>query len=232
MTRSAIALRHVDFENLGLLEPLLVGRGFEVRYVDVATEAIPRDAFAAAELAIVLGGPISVNDAATYPFVGDELAAVRARFDRGGPLLGVCLGAQFIAAAMDAEVRPARTAEIGYAPIDLTAAGRDSVLAPLDGIPVLHWHGEEVTLPAGAVSLASTGVTEHQAFALGTDVLGLQFHLEVDPTRLEPWLVGHSHELSTRGIDPHDLRADAATHGSALAAAAERVMTRWLDSVG
>jgi GMP synthase (glutamine-hydrolysing) len=228
----AIAVRHVAFEDLGLLEPLLADRGYEVRYLDAADATIAPEALRDAELAVVLGGPISANDVDTYPFVADELAAVRARLDAGSPILGICLGAQLIARALGAEVRPASAAEIGYAPVDLTPAGRDSVLAPLAGIPVLHWHGEEVTLPQGAVSLASTAVTEHQAFALGDAVLGLQFHVEADVRRLERWLVGHASELVARGIDPRDLRAAAAEHGPTLAVAARESLTRWLDGLG
>lgn len=228
----AIAVRHVAFEDLGLLEPLLADRGYEVRYLDAADATIAPEALRDADLAVVLGGPISANDVDTYPFVADELAAVRARLDAGSPILGICLGAQLIARALGAEVRPASAAEIGYAPVDLTAAGRDSVLAPLAGIPVLHWHGEEVTLPQGAVSLASTAVTEHQAFALGDAVLGLQFHVEADVRRLERWLVGHASELVARGIDPRDLRAAAAEHGPTLAVAARESLSRWLDGLG
>lgn len=227
----AIAVRHVHFEDLGLLAPLLEERGYEVRYLDAGDEPIAPDALRDADLVVVLGGPISANDVDTYPFVAGELAAIRARLDEGSPTLGICLGAQLIARALGAEVRPASAAEIGYAPVELTAAGRDSVLAPLAGIPVLHWHGEEVALPDGAVSLASTAVTEHQAYALGDTVLGIQFHLEADHTRLERWLVGHSYELFIRGIDPRDLRAAAAEHGPTLAAAAGETMSRWLDGV-
>lgn len=231
MSRTVIAVRHVAFEDLGLLEPILAERGCDVRYLDVATEPADADDLRRADLAVVLGGPISANDTETYPFVADELAAIGARLADGSPTLGICLGAQLMARALGAEVRPARAVEIGYAPVALTAAGRDSSLAALDGIPVLHWHGEEVTLPDGSVSLASTEVTTHQAFAVGDHALGLQFHLEADHALLERWLVGHTHELSAQGIDPRDLRAAAAAHGPTLAAAARAVLSRWLDGI-
>lgn len=231
MSRIAIAVRHVAFEDLGLLEPLLVERGYSVHYLDATTEPVDADILRRADLAVVLGGPISANDTDVYPFVADELAAIGARLADGSPTLGVCLGAQLMARALGGEVRPARAAEIGFSAVELTPAGRDSVLAPLDGIPVLHWHGEEFTLPDGATSLASTAVTTHQAFALGPSTLGLQFHLEADHTRLEQWLVGHTHELGAHGIDPRTLRAAAAEHGPALAAAARTVMSSWLDAL-
>ena len=156
MSRTAIAVRHLAFEDLGLLEPLLAERGYAVRYLDAPTEPVDADALRAADLLVVLGGPISANDTETYPFVADELAAIGARLADGSPTLGVCLGAQLMARALGADVHPARAAEIGYAPVVMSAEGRASVLAPLDGIPVFHWHGEQFTLPAGAASLAST----------------------------------------------------------------------------
>lgn len=227
--RTALAVRHVPFEDLGVLEPLLVERGYAVRSIDAPADPPAADELRAADLLVVLGGPISVTDVERYPFLEAELAGVAARARDGAPTLGICLGAQLLARALGAEVTRTSAVEIGYAPVALTDAGRDSVLAPLAGIPVLHWHGEQFALPEGATSLASTPVTRHQAFAVGDALLGIQFHPEVD--RLEPWLVGHAAELDAHGLDPRDLRRDAATHGPALATAARAALGAWLDGL-
>jgi GMP synthase (glutamine-hydrolysing) len=121
--------------------------------------------------------------------------------------------------------------ELGFAPLALTDEGRASPLAELDGVPVLHWHGDAFAIPEGAVRLAETPGFPNQAFARGSAALALQFHPEVDPTRLERWLIGHAGELAGAGVDPRALRSDAAVHGEALVAAGRRMFERWLDGI-
>jgi GMP synthase (glutamine-hydrolysing) len=183
------------------------------------------------DLLVVLGGPIGVYETAEYPFLLDEIAALRARLDLRRPTLGICLGAQLIAAALGARVAPGPAKEIGYAPIDLTEAGKRSVLAPFEGVDVLHWHGDNLDLPANAERLASTKICPTQAFSIGTHVLGLQFHIETKPQMLESWLIGHAVELSKAGILPSSLRTQAARSGEATAAAGRRVLESWLGGV-
>lgn len=229
MPLRALAIRHVPFENLGVWEEVLAGRGYRIDYRDAGIDALDPGDVAAADLAVVLGGPIGVYETEAYPFLAGESAALAARLRGGGPTLGVCLGAQLLARVLGAEVAGTGRTEIGYAPLALTAAGRDSVLAPLDGVPVLHWHGDQFAVPASAERLAFTPGWPNQAFRAGPRVLGLQFHLEADPAQIERWLIGHAHELAAEGIDPRTVRADAAEHGPALAKAAVEVLERWLD---
>lgn len=237
MTRNALAIRHVPFEDLGLLEPLLHARGYRTSYLDVPVEPVTPEAALEPDLLVVLGGPIGVYETEAYPFLGAEREALAARVRAGLPTLGVCLGAQLVAAALGADVVATGRKEIGYAPLTLTAEGRDtaerrsSVLAPLDGVRVLHWHGDQFAIPEGAVRLAETPGFPNQAFGIGSHVLGLQFHLEADHTQIERWLVGHAHELASAGIDPNRIRSDAAAYGPALAEAARRTFDRWLDGV-
>jgi GMP synthase (glutamine-hydrolysing) len=111
----------------------------------------------------------------------------------------------------------------------MTAEGLKSPLAAIGETPVLHWHGDQFDIPAGAVRLASTSVGENQAFAVGRDVLGLQFHLEVDAHQIERWLVGHTCELAQAGIDPRTLRAQAWQNHDRSALVAHDVIGAWLD---
>jgi GMP synthase (glutamine-hydrolysing) len=231
MTRDALAIRHVPFEDLGLLEPLLSARGYRTSYLDAPVEPVTPEAALEPDLLVVLGGPVGVYETEAYPFLGAEREAVAARVRAGRPTLGVCLGAQLVAAALGADVVATGRKEIGYAPLTLTAEGRDSALAPLDGVRVLHWHGDQFAIPEGAVRLAETPGFPNQAFAIGSHVLGLQFHLEADHTQIERWLVGHAHELASAGIDPAGIRSDAAAYGPALAEAARRTFDRWLGQL-
>jgi GMP synthase (glutamine-hydrolysing) len=226
--KSAIAIRHVHFEDLGVLEPFLAEQGYGVHYLDAGVDDLRAVDAASPDLVVVLGAPIGAGDDETYPFLTHELALVRQRLHVRRPLLGICLGAQLIARALGGEVRPMGVKEIGFAPLTLTPEGKASPLAVLDATPVLHWHGDQLSTPPGGVRLAYTEVCASQAFAHGPAVLGLQFHLEVDPAKIERWLLGHACELAQACIDPKEIRRQTQKVGPALSATASKVIGQWL----
>jgi GMP synthase (glutamine-hydrolysing) len=225
-TRTATAVRHVAFEDLGLLEPVLRDAGYAVVTVDAGIDDVT-EPITSSDLVIVLGGPIGANDTDRFPFLADELAALRTRVGADRSTLGICLGSQLLARALGADVAPSGHTEIGYAPLALTPAGERSPLRHLAGTPVLHWHGDRFAIPAGAQRLAGSAGCDNQAFAVG-NLLGLQFHLEVPPEGVERWLIGYVDSLAAEGIEPNDLRRQAAKAGPALIRAAREVVAEWL----
>ena len=229
--KTAIAIRHLHFEDLGTLAPVLAARGYAMRYVDATTDDLRAPDLLGADLLVVLGGPIGAFDDAVYPFLADEVALVRQRLASGRALLGICLGAQLIARVLGAPVAPMGVKEIGFAPLALTPEGEASPLAALQGVPVLHWHGDRFGIPPGAVRLAATGVCDNQAFAVGHRVLALQCHLEADPREIERGLVGHANELVQAGVDPCVLREQARGLQDSLPKAAAAVFSQWLDGI-
>jgi GMP synthase (glutamine-hydrolysing) len=229
--KKCLAVRHVSFEDLGLLGPLVASRGFGVRYHDAGIQPFDAETLLAPDLLIVLGGPIGVYEHEAYPFIPGEIAAIAARIQADKPMLGICLGAQLMAAALGARVAPGPVKEIGWAPVTLTADGRKSALAPIGATPVLHWHGDNCELPPGCTRLASTQHCPVQAFMRIRSQLALQFHLETEPAGFESWLVGHTVELNKAGIDPRELRAQARTHGPATRELGRKVLAAWLDRV-
>lgn len=231
MLKICLAVRHVVFEDLGLLGPLLAARGYDIRYLDAGVEPLDANTLIAPNLVVVLGGPISVYEAEAYPFITGEVAAISARLHANKPMLGICLGAQMMAAALGARVAPGSVKEIGWAPLTLTDAGEASVLGPLGAVPVLHWHGDNCDLPADCERLASTAHCPVQAFSRNPSQLALQFHIETEPAQLERWLIGHTVELGKARIDPGRLRDQAKLHGAATAAAGRGVLSAWLDTV-
>lgn len=228
MNRSAVVIRHLAFEDLGILAPVLADHGYQIQYLEAGIDRISPADLIAADLLIVLGGPIGVYETDRYPFLREELQAIQARLKLDKPTLGVCLGAQLLAQALNAEVAATGQTEIGFAPLTLTVAGENSLLQHIKHVPVLHWHGDQFSIPQGAERLAETPGFSNQGFSLGPRILGLQFHLEADHTQVERWLIGHAHELSTRGIDVNKIRQDARKFGPNLAKAANQAFGEWL----
>ena len=171
-------LQHVPFEGLGSIESWLRSARYEITRTPFfeSTDLPPARKV---DFVIVMGGPMSVNDDTRHPWLVDEKRFIRDCIQTGKPVLGVCLGAQLIASAMDAEVYPNPAKEIGWFPVE--AAASDNEFGLPSSMTVLHWHGETFDLPDGARLLARSEACENQAFQFGGRVLGLQFHLETTP---------------------------------------------------
>lgn len=226
--RQACVVRHVAFEDLGTFGPVLASAGFDVTVMDAGVDELV-EPVVRSDLVVVLGGPIGVYEEERYPFLLDERRALAQRLREGRPTLGICLGAQLMAAALGARVYPGGYKEIGWGPIQLSGAGQTSCLAKLAGQAVLHWHGDTFELPEGAERLASTAHYANQAFSLGPNVLALQFHPELEPRRFEQWLVGHAAELTAANIDIAQLRSEVRQGGAALRSAAPSMLGHWLE---
>lgn len=230
---AAVAIRHVAFEDLGTFAAVLERRGWTISYRDATVDDLAGAETAGADLLIVLGGPIGAYEEALYPFLLDELRVIEHRLAAGRPVLGICLGGQLMARALGARVYPGTGKEIGWAPLQLTEAGRGSCLAPLgESTPVLHWHGDTFDLPKGAALLASTSRYKNQAFAWDRHGLALQCHIEVAAHGLERWYVGHACELAaTPGLSVPVLRAEARHWAPLLAPRAGQCLEAWLESL-
>jgi GMP synthase (glutamine-hydrolysing) len=227
LLKTAVAIRHLAFEDLGTFEPVLRKAGFKVHYYDVGIDELWTLEPVKTELVIVLGGPIGAYEDDKYPFLAEEIRILEQRLAADRPTLGICLGAQLIARALGARVYPGRAKEIGFKPVTLTPVGEQSALRALGATPMLHWHGDTFDLPPGAEHLASTEICPNQAFARG-NALGLQFHPEGGGPGFERWLIGHTLELATANVDVAALRADNERYAAPLAAAATDFLEAWL----
>jgi GMP synthase (glutamine-hydrolysing) len=234
-SHKALVLSHIAFEDLGSLNAPLRERGFEIETVDAASVRFPLQQAESCDLLVILGGPIGVYEQQDYPFLKDEIACIGQRLAAHKPTLGICLGAQLMAAALGARVYPGKnSAEIGWSPLRAAPhAQPPEWFAPLltPGLSLFHWHGDTFDLPHNALHLASTELYYNQAFALGNFALGLQFHPEVTADGLERWYVGHACELRHAGIAAAQLRSLARMHADALEEAAARFWKLWLDYI-
>jgi GMP synthase (glutamine-hydrolysing) len=227
-----VAVRHLKFEDLGILEEVLIRRGFDIAYFEAGQDSFDALAWEAADLIVLLGGPIGVYETADYPWLREEIDIVGRRLRLDRPTLGICLGAQIMAAALGASVCPGPAKEIGWSKMHLTPAAKTYGPEALAQTEVLHWHGDTFELPEGATLLASTYITQHQAFSYGRTALALQFHAEASGARMESWLIGHTMELRNTRIDINQLRQAGLTDVAKKTVAGQNMLEQWLSHVG
>lgn len=224
--KKGLIVRHVPYEGIaGFREPIEAA-GYELDRFDVADPGFWQLDLTAPDLVILMGGPMGVYEQDAHPWIACEIERLAARIERGLPTLGVCLGAQMIAAAMGAEVHAGPVKEVGFAPVTLH---RDSPLRHIAAVPVLHWHGDTFALPKNVELLASSPAYPHQAFRRGPELLALQFHAEMgeDP-RFEAWLEGGADYAAEAGTSPEQLRVEHDAHGPGAVKAGRAMIAEWL----
>ncbi len=141
------------------------------------------------DLLIVMGGPMSVGDERTFPWLVDEKNFIYQHIDKGKAVLGICLGAQLIAAALGSPVYSNAEKEIGWFEVQGLPAIKPTDFAFPTVFRAFHWHGDTFDLPPGARRLACSAITRNQAFLLGERVMGVQFHLETTPESVQDMVV-------------------------------------------
>lgn len=205
-------LQHVPFEGLGSIHTWVESRKASVtttRFFEY--ESLP--AQSDFDVLIALGGPMSVNDEAQFPWLIDEKHFIKESVESGKPVLGICLGAQLIAASLGARVYADLQKEIGWFPVYASMQTSGTFNFP-EKTEVFHWHGETFDLPSGAIHLAYSDGCKHQAFQIGARTIGLQFHLETTPQAADSLIRNCRHELVTapRIQSEHYLRSVPASH--------------------
>ena len=190
LTKPVLCVRNDRDDTLGIAVPALAEQGVPVIRLD-AFEAEPRwpDLEDISGL-VVFGGEMNVDEVERFPYLLTQRDLMRRAVDAGLPVLGICLGAQMLARALDARVYRAPVRELGFKPIRITEAGKtDSLLGAFHtGDRVFQWHEDTFDLPDGAELLAAGDDVQVQAFRMGRNAWGVQFHFEIDAEGVEAWL--------------------------------------------
>ena len=222
-----VCLQHVPFEGPGAFAAALAKRGVPIEHYLVPEVGLPHDA---GDLLIVMGGPMSVND--PDPWIAEETSFIRSALLAGKPVLGICLGSQFMAKALGATVRSGRELEIGMAPIRLTQEGKhDPVFgACSETFNVFEWHGEVFDLPKDCGALAGSDIAPLQAFRYSTRAYGLLFHLEMEETGIDSLCRECAPDLTKARLTTQHVKAAALPHLPQLHHIADRLIGHLLDS--
>lgn len=193
-------LQHAPFEGLGSLRDALKKRDCKLSSTKFFQnpELPPDDSF---DWLIIMGGPMGVYDTDRFPWLEEEQAFIRRAIINGKTVLGICLGAQLIAASLGATVHSLGVKEIGWFPITPTPEAAETPFRSIfqTRFHVFHWHGDTFDLPEGATRLATSEVCDNQAFILGDRVMGLQFHMETTQISASALINHCGHELKSSG---------------------------------
>ena len=202
MGRSIVIIKHVEQEGAGFLEPFLREEGWGLDIIELGLgERLP-DAPEEYDAVIVLGGPMNVYQVREYPFLEEEEHFITRALREEVPMLGICLGAQLLAKACGARVKKAAHKEVGWFRVGVTKEGRgDSLFTGFPGqMNVFQWHEDTFGIPAGGVLLARGKTCRNQAFRMGKNAYGLQFHVEVTPSMVEDWMKEEGGRIDTAEI--------------------------------
>ncbi|MEE1799757.1 methyltransferase domain-containing protein [Streptomyces sp. JV176] len=210
-----LVVQHARGEGPYAIGEALAAAGLPVRLCRVwAGDPLP-ESLAGVEALVVMGGPAAAYRDDGFPTRRAELALLRRALAAEVPVLGVCLGAQLLAVAAGGTAHPGAGPQVGWGDVRTSpAAARDPLLAGTpERLRVLHWHGDTMTLPAGAVPLASCERYPVQAFRVGGAAWGLQFHLEADKAAVDAFVAAFPAEAATapglREAAPDELAAPA-----------------------
>lgn len=194
-------LQHVPFEGPGSIYDWLKKSSFKVSKTCFWNNDYELPSPREVDGLVILGGPMGVYDDFDYDWLSSEKDFIREYIATGKPVLGICLGAQLLADALGSLILPNSHKEIGFFPVFDTANKVDSLLSHIpDSIEVLHWHGDTFDIPVGAINLLESKACKNQAFQYGSNILGLQFHLEATPDNVDQFILHSRNELAAGGL--------------------------------
>lgn len=222
----AVCLKHVPFEGPGAFATALTERSVSLERYLVPQDGLPKDA---GDLLIVMGGPMSVNDSDSW--IDKETEFIRSVILADKPVIGVCLGSQFMAKALGATVRSGKALEIGMTPVRLTAeAKQDPVFSTLrESFEVFEWHGEVFDLPKNCAPLAGSELVPLQAFRYGSRAYGLLFHLEMEENGIDSLCQECAPDLTKARLAALQVKTAALPHLPQLHQIADRLIGHLLS---
>lgn len=205
--------QHMAAEGPGLVAEWATQRGHTLSSTQWYDPSPTLPNLAEADLLVVLGGAMGVHDEAEFPWLQAEKQLLQAALAAGTPVLGICLGSQLLAQLLGADVGRNAAPEVGFFPVNFSAAARQHPLfqhAPA-ALPVLHWHYDAFTLPPGAMAVAASAATSCQAYVFDDRVVGVQFHPEAGPELLNALIEAEGADLTAGPYVqlPPELRAQA-----------------------
>jgi GMP synthase (glutamine-hydrolysing) len=229
-----MVLQHIACEPPALFEDVIREQRTSTARIEL-DEGEPLPDWHGFDAVMAMGGPMNADDDEILPWLRDEKHLIAEAVAAGKPFLGVCLGAQLLAASLGARVFEGPEPEVGVLPLTLSAAAaKDPLLSEFPSeIPAFHWHSCTFGLPENAVLLASSQAYANQIFRVGRLAYGLQCHLETSVELVSEWLAVPAYAASLEQ-SPHtaaSLLADLGRHQEAIRSHGRKLFELWLAAV-
>ncbi len=232
--KKAIIFQHLQIENLGTFAPILKECGYNYTYVLTPDTDLSDIDTLAYDLLIIMGGSMGVYETDKHPYIAEEIDIVKRHIDSKKPVLGICLGAQIIAASLDADVYPgSKGKEIGWYPLTITKEGMETPIRHLGGenTNMFHWHGDTFDLPKGASLLASSKKYKNQIFSLENHkIMALQCHPEIDESHFSACFKNFTNDLGSENQEQKmkEIERQTGKYSSILLSQNRLFMSEWL----
>jgi GMP synthase (glutamine-hydrolysing) len=217
--KPVLIVQHAHYEHPAALRRALEAQGIQSHWIH-PYRGDPFPALEEVRGILSLGGPMGANDEEKHPWILPELDLLRASVLSGRPTVGICLGGQMMARALGSRVVKAERVELGWFKLDLLPeANRDRILGSVGKEPTVYqWHEDTFHLPDGATLLATSAACPRQAYRVGENAWGFQFHPEADHQLVHEW-------LAVEGIDD-EIQAALDRHGPETVQTAENMRLR------
>ena len=235
--KGALIITQLPTEGSCSIGSTLIKRGFRVKTLSAPRSDLSEIDPLRPDILVVMGGPIGVYQHEDYPFLKHEIEILKSRLEADKPTIGVCLGAQLMAASLGSKVYPGEQGqELGWSPLQINDAGQNTPAHHFDSSKtnMFHWHGDTFDLPAGATLLASSEKYQNQIYQTGENGLGLQCHPEVRDGQLQEWFVKFVAQITGENpiVPLEKLRAETKAHIGTLNTQAELFFNEWLEERG
>jgi len=234
--KPVLLVRNDQVDTFGLAVSALEAAGVDLRIVDATRPGEPFPDLGEVSAVVMFGGTANADEVDEHPFLLHDRELTREAIGREVPYLGICLGAQILARALDRPVVTAPQREFGFEPVHPTAAGSEDPLLSvfMDGDRVFQWHQDTFELPAGATLLATGKDVPLQAYRVGDLAWGIQWHLEIDGAELELWLDEADALMDLKAVwakSADEIRVEAKEHLAAHEEKGREVFRRFANVV-
>tara|TARA_B100001750_G_scaffold73151_1_gene58353 strand:- start:314 stop:1003 length:690 start_codon:yes stop_codon:yes gene_type:complete len=223
-----LVIQHIDIENPGIILDLMSKKGISYDCVKIENNNLNLFDY---DGLLIMGGPMSVNEKDQYSFIDTEIELVNHYLKLQKPILGICLGSQIIASALNSSIYKNSKQELGWHNVFLSQT-KDTIFENLENnFLAFHWHGDIFNLPDNSIQLASSKISNIQAFVFQKQCYGILFHLEVTKEIVQNIVNKFESDLIFESIDKSTILDELEEKIEKINFNGKIIFNRWLNLI-